>query len=235
MCGRYSLTTAPEALRRLFDFTGPAPNLRPRYNVAPTQTMPVVRMKKAGAGRELVMMRWGLIPHWAKEAAFGYRTINARAETVARRPAFRSAFKRRRCLVPADGFYEWRELDRKKQPYRIGLKGGEPFAFAGLWERWTAAEDGKGFSEGDEVESYTIVVTQANEKLRPIHDRMPVILAPEDYEVWLSNGAHAEAAGKLLRPFPEAPMAYYRVSTRVNSPANDDPAVVEQLSDEPDR
>ena len=216
MCGRYSLTTAPEALRRLFDFDT-TPNLQPRYNIAPTQSAPVVR-PAANGGRELAMLRWGLIPSWAKEASIGSKMINARSETVAEKPSFRSAFRHRRCLVPADGFYEWRREGEIKQPYRIGMKGGAAFAFAGLWESWPGNDD------DDAVETFTILTAEANRRLGPIHARMPVILAPDAYDAWLDaeSGSRDDALG-LLRPFAEAPMAFYRVSTRVNSPRNDDP------------
>ncbi len=216
MCGRYSLTTAPEALRRLFDFDT-TPNLQPRYNIAPTQSAPVVR-PAANGGRELAMLRWGLIPSWAKEASIGSKMINARSETVAEKPSFRSAFRHRRCLVPADGFYEWRRQGEIKQPYRIGMKDGDAFAFAGLWESWP------GTDTDEAVETFTIITTEANRKLHPIHARMPVILAPDAYDAWLDaeSGSRDDALG-LLRPFAEAPMAFYRVSTRVNSPRNDDP------------
>jgi putative SOS response-associated peptidase YedK len=216
VCGRYSLTTAPEALRRLFDFDT-TPNLQPRYNIAPTQSAPVVRTA-ANGGRELAMLRWGLIPSWAKEASIGSKMINARSETVAEKPSFRSAFRHRRCLVPADGFYEWRREGEIKQPYRIGMKGGAAFAFAGLWESWDGTDDDAA------VETFTILTTEANRRLGPIHARMPVILAPDAYDAWLDaeSGSRDDALG-LLRPFAEAPMAFYRVSTRVNSPRNDDP------------
>ncbi len=216
MCGRYSLTTAPEALRRLFDFDA-GPNLEPRYNIAPTQSAPVVRATAGGAGRELAMARCGLIPSWAKDASFGNKTINARSETVTEKPSFRGAFRRRRCLVPADGFYEWRREGEIKQPYRIGMKDGQAFAFAGLWETWQGPEG------GEAVESFTILTTEANRKLRPIHPRMPVILAPESYETWLDASPDSAAwAVSVLKPFADQPMAFYRVSTRVNSVANDD-------------
>jgi putative SOS response-associated peptidase YedK len=225
VCGRYSLTTAPEALRRLFDFDV-TPNLAPRYNIAPTQSAPVVRAIEGGAGRELAMMNWGLIPSWAKDAAIGNKMINARSETVARKPSFREAFRHRRCLVPADGFYEWRREGETKQPFRIGMKGGKPFAFAGLWERWEGSGDGLA------VETFTILTTEANRKLRPIHPRMPVILEPESYPTWLDTSPeNTDRSLSVLKPFPIEPMAFYRVSTRVNSPRNDDPACVKPLSE----
>jgi len=226
MCGRYSLTTPSEAMRRLFGFTNPLPNLPPRYNIAPTQSVPIVRLvrRKGSAGsaeRELVQVRWGLIPFWAKDASIGAKMINARAESVAEKPAFREAFKSRRCLVPADGFYEWKAGPGGKQPYRIGLKGGSGeqfslFAFAGLWERWEKAPD------GIPIDSSTIVTTAANELLRSIHVRMPVILNPADYARWVDPETPREAAVALLRPYPIEAMVLQPISTRINSVRFDD-------------
>ncbi len=221
MCGRYSLTTPVEAVGRLFE-VAERPNLPPRYNIAPSQEAPVVHSDAAG-GRVLAPMRWGLIPSWAKEAKIGYRMINARAETVAEKPAFRSAFRHRRCLVPADGFYEWRRLGTSKQPYRITRADGAPFAFAGLWERWRAPD-------GATVDSFTIITTAANELLRPIHDRMPVILDPADHGPWLdTDGVAPAAAARRLVACADAELAAVAVSTRVNSPKNDDPACIAPL------
>lgn len=223
MCGRYSLTTAPEAMRALFDYEN-LPNLAPRHNIAPTQAVAVVRPAAAGAGRELVMMRWGLVPGWAKEIGIGAKMINARAETVAEKPAFRDALARRRCLVPADGFYEWRMEEGRKQPFRIGFRGGRTFAFAGLWERWQATTDGGGVRAGDMVDSVAIVTTAANARLHPIHHRMPVILDARDYAAWLDiEGTAANDARALLRTHPPDDMAFYRVTTHVNNVRNDDP------------
>ena len=217
MCGRYSLTTAPEALRQLFNFDN-MPNLAPRYNIAPTQDVPVIRPAGRGGedvnGRGLAMMRWGLVPSWSKEIDRSAPMINARAETIAEKPSFRAAFQSRKCLVPADGFYEWRLENGKKQPFRIGMNGGAPFAFAGLWERWASPE-------GDEINSVAIVTTEANEKLRPIHARMPVILDPNDYDQWLGETTETTAQ-TLLRPYPPGDMAFYRVGLRVNSVRHDD-------------
>lgn len=229
MCGRYSLTTAPEAMRRLFEFEN-LPNLAPRYNIAPTQLAPVVRRRDGGGARELVLLRWGLIPSWAKDASGGAKMINARSETAAEKPAFRAAFRARRCLVPADGFYEWRTEDGRKQPFRIGFRGGGAFAFAGLWETW-AVRDGP--EAGTTVESYTILTTAANDKLRPIHDRMPVILPPADWDAWLDPATAVPAAQALLRPHPPEPMAFYRVSIRVNSVRNDDADCIAPLNSPP--
>jgi putative SOS response-associated peptidase YedK len=175
MCGRYSLTTPTEALVALFA-AGPLEGFSPRYNIAPTQLVPAVRMSEGE--RAWAWLRWGLIPSWAKDPAIGNRMINARAETVADKPAFRAALRRRRCLLPADGFYEWEKRDGAKQPYHIALADRAPFAFAGLWEHW----------QGDEaIESCTILTTAANRRLAPIHPRMPVILAPEHYDIWLDT------------------------------------------------
>ena len=218
MCGRYLITTPVEAIRRIFGVRQ-SPNLGPRYNVAPTQSVPIVR--RGEAGRELVTVRWGLVPFWAKDLKIGHKLINARAETVADKPAFRDAFKRRRCLVIADGFYEWRRIDGGKQPYLIRVAGGRPFAFAGLWDHWTDKQS------GERVESCTIIVTAANALVAPIHDRMPVILAPADYDRWLDPSAADGAA--LLPAFPAGEMEAFAVSPRVGNVRNDDPGLIEPV------
>ena len=240
MCGRYSLTTPAEGLRRLFDFPE-QPNLPPRYNIAPTQQVAAVRLAPptaadaedvgteaaCEAGRHLAMLRWGLVPSWAKDAAIGSRMINARAETLADKPAFRAAFRKRRCLLVADGFYEWRKrAEGPKQPYRIALEDGGPFAFAGLWERWRNPQDGAW------VETCTIVTTDANQLLRPIHHRMPVILDPADYAAWLDPATASGAAQKLLGPYAGTGLMAYPISLRVNKVANDDPSVIVPLADD---
>ncbi len=225
MCGRYSITTPVEAMRLAFDFEG-SPNLAPRYNVAPTQSVPVVRAAEPG-GRVLVTMHWGLVPHWAKERTMAAKMINAQAESVARKPAYRQAFARRRCLVPADGFYEWMAQEGGKQPYRIARADGAVFAFAGLWERWQ--EPGAGV-----LESCTIVTTMASPELRPIHARMPVILAPEAYAPWLEADAKRDAdrLAALMAPRPTPELTATRVSTRVNNVRNDDPDCLTPLGEE---
>jgi putative SOS response-associated peptidase YedK len=220
MCGRYNLATDSQTLVDSFDLVNQL-NWKPRYNISPSQEIPAVRQGRAG--REGVLLRWGLIPHWAKDEKFGYRTINARAETVAEKPAFRSAFRKRRCLIPATGFYEWRKVDNIKQPYNIRVKDADLFAFAGLWERWVS-------SEGDAVESCTIIVTEANEALSHIHDRMPVILESDDYDTWLDSDLQdVEAVKPLLRSWPEDWITFYPVSRRVGRPDNDDPSLLKPL------
>jgi putative SOS response-associated peptidase YedK len=218
MCGRYSITTPVEGLRQLFRFAGPSLNLQPRWNVAPTQDAPVVRLAKDGQ-RELRMLRWGLVPFWAKDISGAARMINARGETVADKPAFREALKARRCLVPADGFYEWETLGDKpsKQPLLFRMADGKPFAFAGLWERWRPRDGGA------PVETFTIVNTAANAIMARYHDRVPIVLAPEDYAAWLDPGTDARP---LLKAPPSEWFTATRVSTRVNSVRNDDEACV---------
>ncbi|MFQ6017387.1 MAG: SOS response-associated peptidase, partial [Kiloniellaceae bacterium] len=233
MCGRYSLTTPVEALRALFGFPE-RPNLAPRANIAPTQDVAALRLGAAGdggetgggaePGRRFVWLRWGLIPAWAKDLAIGNRLINARAEGVAEKPAFRAAFRKRRCLILADGFYEWRKEAGRRQPYRITLPEGGPFAFAGLWERWTAPPGGPAAAE--RIESCTIITTEANALLRPLHNRMPVILDPAALAAWLDPETPPDEARALLRPDPGAAMTLYRVSPRINDAANDDPALI---------
>ncbi len=218
MCGRFTLRTPAHALAEAFGVPE-RPNLAPRYNIAPTQAVAAVR--RADGGRELVMLRWGLIPAWAKDAVIGNRMINARAETVADKPAFRAAFRHRRCLIAADGFYEWRKTGGgAKQPYHIRLESGAPFAIAGLWERWRPPD-------GEAVESCTLITTAANALLAPIHDRMPVIVGPEDYDAWLDpEPPSAGALTALLRPYPADRMSAFAVSRVVNDPRNDTEACI---------
>ncbi len=225
MCGRYTIKAPVAQLATLFDVLDPPP-VPPRYNVAPTQSVPVVRLNPEHNRREIALLRWGLIPGWAKDAAIGNRMINARAESVADKPSFRSAFKKRRCLVVADGFYEWQKTNGKKQPYYIGLKDGSPFAFASLWEHWRDPED-------KPVETFTIITTDANELVKPIHNRMPVILQPKDYQEWLDPGVEDKVElQKLLQPYPSEAMTAYPVSLLVNNPKNEDPECVAPLKTE---
>jgi putative SOS response-associated peptidase YedK len=221
MCGRYALILSASRLAEVFT-TDPADDVGPRYNIAPTQRAPIVRHGDTG-DREIVHARWGLIPSWAKDPKIGARMINARSETVAEKPAFRSAVQRRRCLVPASGFFEWRKEPDGKQPYYIHAEVDSVFAFAGLWESWAE-------SEGKILETYTILTTQPNDLVARIHNRMPVILPPEDHAEWLSPGRiPAERLGQMLRPHPVEGMAAHPVSRRVNSPANDDAACIQPL------
>jgi putative SOS response-associated peptidase YedK len=220
MCGRFALYSDQFSLAQRFEAEA-LPELYPRYNVAPTQSIAIVR--EEGGKRRFALVRWGLIPHWAKDAKIGYSTINARAETVASKPAFRNAFKYRRCLIPADGFYEWQVVpgSKVKQPWFIVLKDREPMTFGGLWERWRSPE-------GEDLESCSIIVTDANDLMRPIHDRMPVILSPGDWDAWLETEAK-DAGGLqgLLKPYAAEEMTAWRVSAMVNSPKNDSVGCVE--------
>ena len=224
MCGRYSLTTPAEAVRRVFGYPE-RPNLMPRANIAPTQDVAAVRRGDDGACH-FVSLRWGLIPSWAKDVSFGAKTINARGETLVEKPAFRDAFRQRRCLIPADGFYEWKTEAGAKQPYRIARDDGAPFGFAGLWERWNKASDGV------PLETCSIVTTNANELLRTIHHRMPVILDPADFTAWLDPATSPAEAQALLRPCSPNGLIAYRVSRRVNKVANDDLSLIEPLGDD---
>jgi putative SOS response-associated peptidase YedK len=205
MCGRYQASTSAEEIARWFKTTGPLPNTRPRYNAAPTDSLPIVLRDRESGERRLETLRWGLIPFWAKDAKIGYTTINARAETVATTPFFREAFKARRCLVPADGYYEWQKINAKtKQPYRFALADDGLMGFAGLWERW------KDPASGETIKSFTIVTGAPNPLGEPIHDRMPVILEPRDYARWLGEEeTSADDLHELLRPHPAEPMRLY--------------------------
>jgi putative SOS response-associated peptidase YedK len=223
MCGRFTLSSPPSVLARLFLLDQEPQQLAPRFNIAPTQKVAAVRGSEEPGHRRLDLLQWGLIPSWSKDPKIGSRMINARAETVAERPAFRAAFRRRRCLIAADGFYEWVRRGPRKQPYHIRMRDGSPFGFAGLWERWQGPE-------GDPIESCTVLTTTPNELLKPLHDRMPVILAPGDHAAWLDPDQHEPGPLRpLLRPFDPAAMEAYPVSLRVNNPGNDDPRCIEPL------
>lgn len=221
MCGRYTLTPSLDVILEHYALEDEAESYRPRYNIAPSQDVPVVRFSQEPLRRILTPMHWGLIPHWAKDKTIGYRMINAVGETLAEKPSFRVPFKNRRCLIPASGYYEWMTTDAKtKQPYYIRIPGQDVFSFAGLWEHW----------EGDGViESCTIITTEANDATKQIHGRMPVILDPDDYDLWLNPHAPHEALQKLLVAYTRHPMTLYPVSTRVNSPKNAGPECIEPL------
>jgi putative SOS response-associated peptidase YedK len=223
MCGRYVLYSSTDRIAELLG-VAEGPLDRPRYNIAPTQQVLVGRAG-AQATRELVFLRWGLVPRLATRGAPDYRMINARAETLLERPAFRIAFRSRRCLIPADGFYEWKKGNGSKQPYYIQKTDGQPFCFAGLWEHWEG-------EEGTVLESCAIITTTANAALAPLHERMPVILAPEDYAAWLDpQGCDPAQLLPLLRPVPPEAVTAYPVSTLVNHPRNDAPQCIASLPD----
>lgn len=209
-----------KVIAELFDCPPPAEEEPPRYNVAPSQ--PVAAIRQVEGGLQLSWLRWGLVPSWAEDLKVGYKLINARAETVATTPAFRTSFRQHRCLIPADGFYEWQKTEaKKKQPYFIAMKDGKPFAFAGLWERWKDAE-------GKRIESCTIVTTTANEAVKPIHDRMPVILPAADYAKWLDPKPRDPGElVEMLRPYPAEAMTTRAVGLHVNNARFDDPQCLE--------
>jgi putative SOS response-associated peptidase YedK len=219
VCGRFTLRAPPEAVAEHFGLAE-RPELSARYNIAPGQLVAAIRADDRGERRLCEQRTWGLVPDWAKDPSIGHRMINARAETIAEKPAFRNAFRHRRCLVPADGFYEWASGSRPKQPYHVAREDGALFGFAGLWEVWRS-------KEGRAVHSCTIVTTRANATLQRIHDRMPVILGPDDYVPWLDPAqSDPERLLDLLAPCPEEWLVLQTVGLRVNDPRNDDPECV---------
>jgi len=220
MCGRYTLASTPEALVEEFGVGGLPGEYRPRYNIAPSQ--PVLTLVSGKDGPEWRYLRWGLVPFWADDPAIGQRMINVRAESVDARPAFRRSFEQRRCLVVADGFYEWRRDPGGRTPIYIRLVTRRPFAMAGIWDRWVP-RDG-----GEPLESCAIITTAANPSVRPIHDRMPVILDREERAEWLDRGTDRERLRALLEPYT-GQLEAYEVSRLVNSPANDVPACIEPV------
>jgi putative SOS response-associated peptidase YedK len=225
MCGRYTLRVTPAELAEIFGVLETV-EWSARYNIAPTQTVAAVRPQEQGKGRELALVKWGLIPFWARDAKIASSLINARAETVATKPAFRAALKKKRCLIPADGFYEWQVVpgQKAKQPYFIGVRDTPVFAFAGLWEHWTSPE-------GTRVDTCAIITTDANELMQKVHTRMPVILDPADYDLWLDRDKQAaEDVLPLLKQFPAEKMQFVPVSTLVNSPRNDKPECVAPMA-----
>jgi len=223
MCGRYRLTAKERYIAEHFDLDDEV-SAAPRYNIAPTQSAATIRQDPKQPSRVLSLMRWGLIPSWAKDASIGARMINAVAESAPEKPAFREALSRRRCLVPADGFFEWQKLGGKeKQPFNFGMADDSLFAFAGLWDRWRDPA-------GQHINSFTILTTSANALVAGIHDRMPVILRPEDYELWLDPGlTDPRGVAGLLKPFDARVMKKYPVSTRVNRAENDDPECIREV------
>ncbi|PSF33907.1 hypothetical protein C7H19_19495 [Aphanothece hegewaldii CCALA 016] len=222
MCGRFTLTQSSEAIVKSFDLSE-VPELTPRYNIAPSQSIAVIIRERESEGNRLKCMRWGLIPSWAKDPKIGYKLINARTQTLAEKPSFRNAFKHRRCLIVADGFYEWQKREKYKQPYYIHLEDRQPFAFAGLWETWQP-------KEGETITSCTIITTEANALMQPIHDRMPVILTSDAYEQWLDPTlSQSESLLSMLKSYTSESMIATPVSQIVNNPANDRLECVEPI------
>ena len=216
MCGRYRLSRRKQLIQQYFD-TAEEVDWEPRYNIAPSQQVGIVRQDRIKPERHLSLARWGLIPFWAKDPNIGFKTINARSETAPSKPAFREAFRTRRCLVPADGFYEWQRSGKAKQPFHFGMGDDSLFAFAGLWDRWKDPTR-------QVVESCSILTTTPNALLADVHNRMPAILSPENYDLWLDPGLErVNAVTELLSPFDARLMKRYPVSTRVNFVKNDDP------------
>lgn len=218
MCGRFILTSPGKDLAEHFGLLT-EPELSPRYNIAPTTEVATIRLEPGSNSRRLTYLKWGLIPFWAKDTSIGSNLINARCETLSQKPAFRAAFKSRRCLIPANGFYEWMKTKERKQPYLIQMTNGSLFAFAGLWEHWEGQENVV-------LESCTIITTESNDFLRPIHDRMPVIISSKDYDSWLIP----KVSGRdLLQPYPSSEMIYFPVNPRVNRAVYGNPDCVEPV------
>jgi putative SOS response-associated peptidase YedK len=216
MCGRYRLPRRKQLVDEYFGSTSGEKEWNPRYNVAPTQTVPVIRQNPKEPVRELSLMRWGLVPSWAKDSSVAAMMINARSETASTKPAFRDALKSRRCLIPADAFYEWQKTGKAKQPYCFEVDEGELFAFAGIWDRWKDPS-------GNALETCSILTTSPNAVTSPVHDRMPVILDPDSYDLWLDPGMKdVSAVSELLKPCDARLMRCYTISTRINYVANDD-------------
>ena|ERR1700737_658174 len=219
MCGRYRRTTAEEELAKRYHIPIPRQTDLPiSWNIAPSQNVLVIRRNPQTGERSLDAIKWGLIPSWAKDERIAFKTINARVETVDTSPSYRTAFKKRHCLIPADGFYEWQRAGDFKQPFAIGLKNGEPFCFAGLWEGWRKSED-------EWFKTCTIITCEPNEVMATIHNRMPVILPEAVHEAWLSGVAGKE----ILTPYPAEEMTAWPISTRVNSPRNNDAHIIDQV------
>jgi putative SOS response-associated peptidase YedK len=223
MCGRYAVTTVPDAIRRLFRYLE-RPDFPPRYNIAPTQPIAIVRL--AEGQRHFALVRWGFIPSWVKDPRTVSLMFNARGETAAEKPAYKAAMKRRRCLVPADGFYEWKRDGGRKRPYWVRPRAGGPIAFAGLWETWTGPN-------GEELETAAIVTTAANGMLKPLHERMPVVVPPDAFDLWLDPNADRQTASSLIAPAPNDLFEAYEVSGAVNRAANDGPALLTPASELP--
>jgi putative SOS response-associated peptidase YedK len=220
MCGRFVLTANPEVIQTAFDLTTMPPIMSPRFNVAPTQPVAVISNENP---HELTFYKWGLIPSWSKDASIGSKMINARSESAAEKPSFRSAFKRRRCIIPADGFYEWRQHGGEKTPMFIHMKGQKVFGIAGLWEVWHSPD-------GGEIRTCSILTTDANDFMQTIHNRMPVILHKEDYNLWLSPDEEpTPVLQELMKPYSGDELTAYAVSKMVNKPGNDTPDLIQPV------
>lgn len=216
MCGRYRLSRRKQVIEEHFGAISGDEDWNPRYNIAPTQPVPVIRQRPDKPIRELSLMRWGLIPHWAKDPSIAQNTINAKSETAATKPAFRDPLRFRRCLIPADGFYEWRRTGTRKQAFCFEVNDGQLFAFAGLWDGWSD-------SRGTWIKTCSILTTRPNAVTSAVHDRMPVILDPDSYELWLDPAMHNVAAiSEVLKPFDPQLMRCYPVRSRINHVVNDD-------------
>jgi putative SOS response-associated peptidase YedK len=226
MCGRYVRRSDKQKIAEHFAVHGPSiPDFAESWNVAPQTFQPVIRLSRHTGEHELVLMRWGLIPYWAKDAKIGLRSINARAESIATAPAFREAFRKRRCLVPADAFYEWQKIGTKiRQPFAIAMQDRSPYAFAGLWERWRDP------GTKEPLETFTIITTDPNELIEPMHDRMPVIIPQRDYDRWLQPGDPERPPLDLLRPFPAEKMTAWKVDNKVGNVRNDTPDCIEPIT-----
>jgi len=223
MCGRFTLTVSPDTLSSLFKADWSSP-FKPRYNISPTQQVPVVRISPTDNILHIDLLKWGLIPSWAKDTAIGNHMINARSETVDQKPSFRNALKHRRCIIPANGFYEWQAVEGKKHPFYIRLKDNSLMMFAGIWDHWKNPE-------GSVIESFSILTTSSNELIKQLHDRMPVILDPKEKDLWLDPMvADSEQLKSLFIPYPSGHMEMYQVNDHVNSPRNDNPECLTRLS-----
>lgn len=219
MCGRFSIIKKAEDIQSRFSIKAGLEDHQPVYNAAPGMRLGVITNKNP---ERLEMYKWGLVPYWAKDVSIGYKMINARSETLAEKPSFRNFLKSKRCLVPADGFYEWKKDGKAKQPFRIFLRDESLFAFAGLWDSWNDPE-------GNTLHSFTIITTSANALMTPIHDRMPVILFPENEKLWLDSSASQDQLLSLLKPYPAELMDCYKISSLVNSPVNNSPEVLDRI------
>jgi len=221
MCGRFALSAKTKDIEKLFPQLKSNEELKPRYNIAPTQ--PIAAILNSSPN-EISFIKWGLIPFWAKDKSIGNKMINARAETLLEKPAFRNLLKKRRCLIIADGFFEWKKIEgeKRKIPYFIKMKSGNPFVFAGLWDQWKS-------EKGELITSATIITTRPNKDLKNIHNRMPVILLPQESKLWLSEEADINFLQNLLKPYPENQLEAYEVSTAVNNPVFDDVSVIQKL------